>query len=267
MRLKFLFFPTVLIVAVALFIGVIWPGLQEYKLLSSQNVELEKQLSDLDKREQNAQQMALELEEQKEARDFVDRYLPVSPSEERILDSVNYVAVGSGVALAGIEVKEAVAQTAAPESVAQGSLLTSVDPATADSLGANLSPDAAAGKSSPVKKVDASVKVVGELDKIKLFLANVRKLEFYNNIKTVEVSKQDAVRGENGEEENSNVLAATLEISFGYMPRLKTQSSDGALFASASLDKSSYEELRDYAKQIIPSLEPEAAGRTNPFLP
>lgn len=267
MRLKFLFFPSVLIVAVALFIGVIWPGLQEYKLKNAENAELEKQLLDLDKREQNAQQMAQELENKKEMRDFMDKYLPVKPSEERILDSVNYVSVGSGVALAGIEVKEAPRDTSAEAAAPGGIALTSVDPAMVNTLGESAAQGGTAAQPSPVKMMDAKVKVVGEYDKIKLFLANIRKLEFYNNIKSVTLSKQEATTDENGEKTNENVLTATMEISFGHMPRVKAQSADGSLFSAAALETGSYEAVREYAKQVIPALEPELAGRGNPFLP
>lgn len=272
MRLKFLFFPIMLVVSVAIFIGYIWPALGNIKKINEDRIEKTKEMQLVKEKQAAIELIGKKISDNVEGESVVNSYLPETRVEEQIIGGINYLAGDANVSLINISLEEAKKDpgatiAAVSDSQIAATLTGAVDPLT----GQNVPDNANLTQTTSVK-----ISLVGEYAKIKMFLDNLQRMPIFNTVKAVSITKQkseevkavetDAAAAV-GEGVVDSSLAAEIEVDFGYLnvARINSQQVEGF---SAELDNETVSSLRGYISQKSQAIGNEGAikGKANPFL-
>ena len=245
MRLKILFFPFALIVSVVLLIWFISP---EFAVIKNKADELnseEKTLREVINKKQNLNSLEASLKSNADKESFVLNYLSSEKKEEEIVNTLDYLAISSGISLLDL----AVADTKADK-------IPSISP-VADS--AENSEEALKNRSA-VKEIEVELNLVGSYEGIKSFLNQVYKAEKANDIYFVNISRQP----------ESDSLLADVKVNFSYLPQVRLNVNDGLnepIFSQKRFEFAIVDDLINLASSKIPEIEIDSTGKANPFLP
>lgn len=247
MRLKFLFFPAVLVISVAVIIGFVWPEFESMKTKKSEYVKNQETLNNMLERRNNVKTLSKDLEINKERKDLIMGYLPLAKSEERIVDSLNYLSTSVGVSIVNISVNNKEAAAGASQQVEGGAA------------------------ASEVRIAGAVVSVMGEYDKILMYLDQIQRSNLYNVITSVNISKQESVQAKTGDESavapNADLLKAEIAVDFGYMPITQKANYSASVLEKSKFNFAFADDLKTLISQKVPDIQSEKSGKNNPFLP
>ncbi len=265
MKLKILFFPLMLIAAVSVFIGYIWPEIGVMRTLATENDKLAENLELIKEKKDIVRMLDQELGRNSDKEELVRNYLAMGKNEEKIIDVVNFLAAGSGVSLVNMSI----------EGGKENALESKEDVPVSEQFfnpfeNTSLENDGAlAQQDVPVSLgiVPARVIVSGSYGNIKGFLSGLGKASLMNSIKSVDISPQSS-GGEEGESgADSDNLTAEISGEFYYMKKVRVQNSLGLkILDSPELNFSQVEKIKQSISQSVPKLEIGEKGAANPFL-
>jgi Tfp pilus assembly protein PilO len=263
MKVKLLFFPLTITACLALAVWYIQPAFSEASALIQEVDGQEKKLEGVRMKVRNVQSLENDLNANVDSERLVSRYLPDAQDDERIIDTLNYLASQSGVAFADVKLEQASVPAAPAQDEGVGAPSVSGEALLNSDDG---SVPAALAKPS-LRQLKAAVSVQGEYGNIKDFVSKVYRTDRFQDFSAVEISRESA-KGEGSEEVSGNVLHATFDIVFSYLPKRGVLASDSenALFSSASVDFAPARQLQQFVSAPVPQLEVGSAGRANPFV-
>jgi Tfp pilus assembly protein PilO len=251
MRLKTLFFPIVMIVSVAIFFGYIWPEIGTIKKINEDNIVKTAELQALKVKSESIDEIGREISSNAGVESVVKEYLPEKKAEERIISGINYLVSASGVSLANI----ALADTTGASVVATAPM---IDPMTGEEI---------VNDTVSLQTVSAKLSLIGEYEKIRIFLDSLQRMPIFNTIKSLNIKKQEIKTVDAAEEVNSSTLVVDVDVDFGYLAVSKINNQQVDDF-EIDVDKQIVDALKDYIseKSQMPAGDDGAKGKTNPFL-
>ena len=279
MRLKYLFFPVILVLSLIIIAGYIWPEIQTIQKAKGDYAQSAALLAAVKGSQNNIQSIDADLTTNSDKSGLVMAYLPQTKSEERIVDSLNYLATGAGLSVINIGLdKDSTPVVPAAPLVAP---LTSLNGQSADSSAA---PAAAPAPATPsidnlkVSSANAHVTVVGEYEKILMYTDQIQRMGMDAAITKIDIAPQPAAaapaagQGATPPSGSTPLLTADITIGFSWAPALRNTTFDSNNFTSASFDFTPVDKLQAFISQppapsAIPQIQATAAGKTNPFLP
>ena len=256
MKLKFLFFPIMLSVSVVIFISFIWPEINNIKKINEDIIAKKEELNEINNRNATIEALGKELVDNADIQNVVKRYLPSNKTEERIISEINFLANDANVSLLDISLK----------SVEKATALTAKNVASSDG-------QEALNEINSLQTIPAEISIAGVYEKVRIFLNNLQRMPVFNAVKFVKIAKQ--TNEADGEQEaegepvanNSNLLLADVEITFGYLDNIKINNQKVENF-NAILDNETIIALKKYIPQkaqlIGDYIAPE--GKQNPFI-
>ncbi|MDD5397326.1 MAG: hypothetical protein PHW24_04735, partial [Candidatus Moranbacteria bacterium] len=170
MRLKTFFFPIVLVMAIAIFFGFIWPQIGTIKQIKADMAAKNVELGAIQEKQAAIETLGNQLTDSSNREVSVKNYLPENKVEERIIASINYLAGDANVSLADVSMG-GVSTVVAPPVV--------VDPNVPVSTPASL-----------VKTTSAKISLVGNYEKIRIFLDGLAHMPIFNTVKSLDITKQ-----------------------------------------------------------------------------
>ena len=268
MRLKIIFTPFVIVIAIIVSVWYIWPGIKD---IQSKRKEIDANKENLNVilvKKQNSESLISVLDKNKDKEEFISKYLPASKNEDYIISGINYLATDSGLNLTSISIKD---EKETETSGQSGQEISTMNAGSASSLPAgsqasgSSSPGQAVSAKSKIRLSDVSVALSGKYENIKIFIDQLYKMEMFNEISSVAISQNKS----NGQEDQSgsDVLAATFEIKFGYLPAISARTGNFDIFSKNDFDFGPYSKISDFVARKIPNLDEGQKGKSNPFLP
>ncbi|MFH0969464.1 MAG: type 4a pilus biogenesis protein PilO [Patescibacteria group bacterium] len=262
MRLKIFFMPLAILVAIVMSIWYIWPVAKEIMEKRANLGKVKENLNSILEKKQNLESLKASLDKNKDKEDFILNYLPVSRNESRIVNGINYIATNSGLSLISLAISEVKAlenssNVPVNTSPVSAELLINAGSSEIGETPQNPKPET---RFSEVKTV-----VSGKYESIKMFLDQLYSMEMLNKISIINISK-GINEGEN--QSGSDILVATINIEFGYMPAVHEENGSSLpVFAKNNFDFSAYSKLNESIKKIVPVLDEGQKGKSNPFMP
>jgi hypothetical protein len=254
-----------LVICVAIFIGYIWPEINNIKVANDEKKANTQALNDADIKKADVNAVISQISTNPDDKQIVDNYLPNSNMEERVIGGINYLASDAGISLINISM------TKPPENTSTS--VTSI--ATDNNTNGSSSPD-----DKPINKIqfnEATVSVSGEYDKLNLFIDNLQKMALFNSIKSLTITNStaedlsNAVPAETGQTSDSKILTAEIVVNFGYLKETTDYSDSQIAKLDTKLDSGTIDVLKLYLAQkdvSVISETGEAAGpigKKNPF--
>jgi hypothetical protein len=245
MKIKVIAFPLLLAFSITLLIWFVKPEYDKYQATRSILEAKKVELAEIQEKKQKIVSLAESLAARDGERQIILRYLPETRNEEEIINGIDYLAKGAAVSLLNVNVesKRANAQPV-------------IDPAT----GLVLAPKA------EIVPITAELSLLGQYESIKSFLTQIYKMEKFNEISSVSISKVE-IAGEEGQvsASASGILTLQAAVSFGYLPSAGADTPPEIFAPGYEYDYSIAKDILNLVK--IPSIDVGSAGKTNPFLP
>jgi Tfp pilus assembly protein PilO len=195
--------------------------------------------------------------------DFVKNYVPEKMDQERVIDTYNYLASQSGVAVVLMNVKE----VSIEEKNARDALAAtgSVD-STTEVLGADGLPTTPPTFSLATEGYIISVTVKGQYANIKDFFERVAHMDRIHRTRNFSIAVEDKEASEEILPEEVGVLTGIFEADFDYAP-VGTVASAATVpvFTRGTFDVAKIDETRSWVTSIVPALNQPQSGRPNPF--
>lgn len=276
MRLRYLFFPTVLILAGFVFWGYVWPEIGSFKVANSEYATSQQSLQALRDKKSAMDVLSSKLNNDEQGNDLILSYLPKNKMEERIVNMVDYMASNSGVFLDNIGISANGAKES-KEDFGLAPVSSFLSKATKE----NSSGVAGAGEDSAatqdpqkVQNVEVTISVTGDYEKMRMFFKNIQHMPIYNSIKSLQITsasvkdqKNDAVPAQ-AAASSSTGISANLIVNFGFLDQVRADNQKLAGF-KAEIDEKTIQDLRAYVLQNIPEVGDSGVttkGVNNPFL-
>ena len=261
MRLKFLFFPVVLIISVSIFIGYIWPEIDNIKNINTEKIANAQSLQAIKDKQSAIESINTQITNNGADKTMVNNYLPDKKVEERIISGINYLAVDSGVSLVNVSIKNLDNNNSANEAqqniVAENSI-----------NGDQISSDA-----DKLQFSEATISISGDYEKIKLFIDQLQKIALLNDIKSLTISnqKESSNTANSTDTSISSTLSADMIVDFGYMHFFSLNNNKITNF-KPEIDNDTISALKQYILQKTESTSAMISstgnkGKANPFLP
>jgi len=272
MRLRLLFFPLMLAISVAIVLLAIVPQWEKIKTGRVELATKQKNLSDITTKQENIGKLESYIKTNSADVEFVKAYLPEARNEERIIDGVNYLATNSGMALGNVDVEKV--KSALPEVQEGTGVNVPVMGSASTEQGVETDPAAVAPPKPQVQLTKATINASGNYDAVMVFLTNLHKMEFFNNIESVAISTNkkeentQETQAETAESQGSQILTVEIIMNFGFLPKASMPAGSGyanSLFLRSAFDTSAVNELKEFVSQKIPALEVAGGGKANPF--
>lgn len=262
-----------LIVSISIFIGFVKPEIDLTKTQYEENKITEQRLGAIAEKRENIEKLKQDYVAKKEIRDFFNNYFPSKKSEERALDTINFLAKESSIVLTDVIInKESNVNQYSDAEVIQGQskLASAKDTFTAVAKNENIA--VVPTKNSYI------INAVGNYDKIKIFLDLLSEVNMMNNIVSVNVlapteeneNSQPQELSEETQEVNqsldSNLLTIELEIEFYYLDAATSENYfNQPIFTKSEFSGEYYEKVKTFVKRDIADLEVIEKSKSNPF--
>ncbi|MGI6104084.1 MAG: hypothetical protein ACOYB5_02075 [Patescibacteria group bacterium] len=265
MRLKYLFFPIAVIIAICIFIAYAWPEITKIRMQNEKILESNGKLQDVIAKNDAIKKMSSMINENQSDKQLIEDYLPNKRVEEKIISSLNFLATDSGVALVSLNLKSV---DAAPSKQARTTAQTISDANKVKNT-LEIPDDSNNSRSSTSTSNDESVKYTkvilaasGEYDKIKIFLDQIQRMQLFNNIKSISITKPQTTEG------SSTSLIADVTVDFGHLEMTQSDSRTAFNFSN-EFDDETISALKEYISNKSTSVlsNEQAQGKANPFLP
>lgn len=260
MNVKILFFP--LSITIALFVSIFYVKPDIEIALANRAVLVQKQAlsEEINQKIRNAKDLEESLDANKANEDAVLHYLPDSRDDDRIVDSVNFLATQSGLLLDSVKINKASAEqeTAPVEEISAGSSVILAS-------GANSSASAQSAAVPPVipKVLGVTVSAKGSYEGIRDTVVKLSHMDRFQDFSSVEIAKGNSGDGENSD----SALDATLVMNFSYLSKTKSRDNlNLPILNQRKFDFGTVQKLQQYISSPVPSIESGATGKANPFL-
>jgi Tfp pilus assembly protein PilO len=241
MKIKILIVPVLLVLIIVAAIWYVMPAWQTLGVEKGQLDSANAQLANMQARNAKAGLLVETLNNSKEQKNVLFKYLPQQSQEEDLISTLNSLAAGSGLKIGDISIKT--------ESAAPAPVLTPEQQAGTQEITA---------PAPTAKTFTVDVAIAGDYGKIKDFLAKIVSLERYSSVSGLEIS-QDQTSGGN--------LKADMTLAFNYLEKSDaTISADNKIFVSGKFDMSVIDMISNKAKTAVNSLTVDASGTDNPFV-
>lgn len=260
MRLKFLFFPIILVVSATIFAAYVWPEIENVKTLNTDLLASKDTLQAVKDRQAALEAMGQQINSDASTQSLIMSYLPVKKVEEQIINNANFLATDAGVSLANMSVKDVVDPTLAAAPVAAPAPSSAIIPST---LG-NPAELSGAQPANNVQFSEATIQVTGKYDQLRSFFSQLQRMSILNEVKSVKVSK--AQSSSDTKTADPSILQADLVIDYGYVPSMHFSNQQIAN-AKVVFDSKTIGDLRNYTTQKVPSIDTGSLGTANMFLP
>jgi hypothetical protein len=267
MRLKFIFFPIVVIVSVWMFVFFTWPAIGEASKINKEKKSRLQLLEAVQKKQAEIKKTGIQIDDDVKGTAMIYDYLPEKKMEEKIIGEINYLANDAGVFISNISLR----------SVASSNVKTM----TNNTFDANRK-----AISSTIEEVDLDgflILVAGNYSSIRLFVDELQKINLFNNIKSLTISNRNKEKDlkvsaeESAGSTQADMLEAEIAIDFGNLKRGELDengelSDDKVEKLDPILDNEFLPVLKKYISQKTITAEAfmnsnTIKGRTNPFLP
>jgi len=260
MSLKYLFFPTVLILAVFTFWLFLWPAIMSLQTLNADYKFNQQKLISIQKKGETLEKLNLQLRSGDKNVTLVVDYLPSQKSEEKIIGQINYLAGDAQVFLDNIEMTS--------KGQEQSSLVANPAPVPG-TIG--VEPLALV---PTVTNTQAIVTVTGEYEKLKAFFDGVQHMPLFNLVKSLDITSVEKASMDPMVKSSEFLITAKLTIDFGQLKLVKIDS-NGLKNFEPIVDEKTLQVLSEYTTKTaagIKASDPAAtvtatAGSKNPFLP
>lgn len=231
-----------LVVSLSIFIGYIWPEINNVKNINKEKNTNTQSLQDIKDKQSAIELIGAQIANDNDGKTIVYNYLPNKKVEERIIGGVNYLAVDSGVSLVNISLKN----------------LDSINLTDVNQKGN------AVNNANLLKFSEATISIAGDYEKIKLFINQLQQMALFNNIKSFVISKKE-------ESSDSGNLSVEIIMNFGYLPSSEINNKNISNF-KAELDNNTISVLKQYISQKTESIAAMISdtgnkGKANPFFP
>ncbi|MDD5084246.1 MAG: hypothetical protein PHT88_04970 [Candidatus Moranbacteria bacterium] len=268
MNVKILFFPLSVTIALAMSVFYIKPEFDTAMTNRGALAEKESLASDIEQKIQNVHELESNLDTNGESETAVDRYLPNTRDDDRIVDSINFLASQAGLALTSLKIERAIEPQAdlssVPEEAASGSAALFAS-----------NPDISAVRQAPVvaatpKVLVVSMAAIGSYESIRDAVGKISHMDRFQNFAVVSIdlptAAAQATDGE-GAAASSDTLNATMSIRFTYLPKVNAKGNfNSPILAESAFDFGAVQKLKQYTSTTVPSIEVGTAGVSNPFL-
>lgn len=264
MKVKLLVFPAVLAVSIIILITYVWPEIGALKKTNSDLAGSKAILENILEKKSKMENLKNSLGQNQDKENFVLDFLPLEKNEEGIINGINYLATNSGASLTNLTLEEDKNPVVKDD-------LNAVDSKGVLFSSSEVNAGSQTGQSAGVKMrfVKSKISLAGNYENIKTFLEDLYKMEMFNSVDSILISKQESGQFQGANiDQNSNTLYSDIEVSFAYLPRIKINGDySPSIFGQSSFDFSAYNKLNSLVSKKIPKLEVGEEGRSNPFLP
>jgi len=238
MRLKLFVFPSAIIVSIAFLIAYVIPAYREMKEKSALLLEEQKKLENINEKVNNFSALSASVSSNMSLMNGVLEYIPVSRSEDDIVNMIGNIVSGSGASIVDLQII-----SDSNKKTSSGKKEMSVENLKRQSLNIN-------------------VKVVGSYDNTKAVLTKLSHLSRGNMVQSAIIESQTSAQQQTP---NGNVLVLNVTTDFLYAPLAKIQSGQIAkVFSQRSLD---FSPIANRSLEVVTPVIPEQSGKTNPFIP
>lgn len=267
MRLKVLFAPLSFLVAIVISIWYIWPAIQDIQTKGEEIKTSKDALNFTLDKKGNIKALEESLNKNKDKEDFILSFLPLRKNEEKIIDGLNYLATDSGLSVVSISTEEEKEAAIQPAPVAAASLESNLSATDASSVAAESLATSAPKPPAKIKIVNVKISLVGKYNNIKMFLNQIHKMELFNEVISLSITKPTESASE-GEQASGDTLLADVEMKFGFLPAIKVAAGESSpVFSQRDFNFNSYSTIKEMITEKIPLLEEGQKGKNNPFFP
>ncbi len=274
MRLKFLFFPIMLIISVSIFIGYIWPEISHVRSINEEKMANEKILEQIKEKQRDIESVGQRIASDNSGQALVKRYLPVGKTEEQIISNINYLATDAGVSLVDISLSDSMQHASVGEKNANvaSAIASNINAIKTGELSSIESENKSTLKDeNGMRFLEAKISISGDYQKAKLFLDQVQHVSLYNEIKSLTIAgprkvADAAVDVATPIDDGSVSMEVILE--FGYMKFFSLSNQRVSKF-KPELDIETMEALKSYisTRSASGGIDNEGSkGKANPFL-
>lgn len=276
MKLKILFFPLAIIIALWVSIGYIKPGIAEIMALRGAAADLTAKQEVLQQRVDNVARLSSQLSQNATLEASALHYLPQTKEADVITDSINFIASQTGVQVVsmGFTEEALVADLVVAEQQA---------PASAEVLPQDFGSDVAVVPAEPAvvpvapQYVTVKFEGNGSYQNIKDFLYRLSHVNRFHNFQgiTIDHAQVQAAGTDTSKTALSDVLKVDTTLKFEFFPKLndiRNASADpnkDALLVGAELNTDpvqSMEEFVNTASAKVPAIDGSGGGKANPFV-
>lgn len=273
MRLKSLFFPIMMVLSLAIFIGYVWPQIDVVRKINEEILTKRAEMQAVNDKKLAIESVGKKISDNAAGENVVLSYLPQNKTEEQIIGGVNYLAGDANVSLVDITLNS-VDSSSKNNNTITTSLLTGLDSVKAQTNSST--PNDGLMQSTSVK-----IALFGDYAKIRIFLDSLQRMPVFNTIKSINIEKQVAKEKitETGEvvaaTESTNAgLLVNIDVDFGYLNTAKADNKQVELFKNG-IDNEVVSVLQSYISQKSQLVDDSAnvdggssssKGKKNPFL-
>lgn len=184
-------------------------------------------------------------------------YLPVASDHDHVLDIFNYLAVQSGAIVNDVSFAEAKAV----------STVSDADVNTTDATSSDVAPVVPVLPEPSIFSV--TVRLQGSYESIKLFLKKISTAGRFYTVKSFSIEKKTTGAGAGEDAQvNSDILLASLEADFSYLPKGNYPNAHAMpVFSAGEFSLKSLDQLLALGEGVSMIVEPSVSLRQNPFKP
>lgn len=275
MRLKFLFFPVMLIISISIFFGYVWPEINTARETNQEYLKDQDLLRQASEKESAFGSVSEKIKQDPDVIQTVVGYLPQKRSEEQIVNNINFLATSLNITLANIGLADSslnATNQQSPLNTDAGIVATS---STAVNAQTNKNTPSSINQESNVRYTEATITVSGSYEKLSSFFDQLQHSGMYNKVKSLTISinkstdagtKTTDASGKviDVKTNNSQLLTAIGVVNFGYLSPVKFDNKMASTF-QPSFSSDSIQFLKKYVAQKSQGINIGEAGKPNPF--
>lgn len=260
MKLKIVVAPTLIVLILVAIFFLVTPKYLEIKSGEyKQYLDKKQKINDLSMKEQNVEKLIGTLTDNASKEEVLKKYIPESQKEEMVLDSLNFLAVQSGLSVYALNVSN-IAKGSASDSDSVNVKRFDLNDINANSSSTSMSAPTA-------KTFQASLGVYGDYEKVKILVDKIYRLERFNSIVSIKIARPQS----NDKDAVANGLQTDLVIKFNYLDSLSPREAiniNSAVFSDGKFDLAIVDNIEKNMDAAMSALDVNAAtNRSNPFLP
>lgn len=257
MRLKVLFAPAAIALAIVLLIWFVWPAFEDLNNVNQDLKSKQESLNNLMSIKDNVQALKKNLDQNLDKENFVLSYLPVQRDEENIVNSINFLAASDQLNLTNVNIEK--------EQIATGSTVDASQ-TTPDDTG-----NASGTADKNIQYMQAKIDISGNYDSIVRFVNSINKMEFLDKVDSMEISaptnnQPQQPAQQQPQQPPAQSLTGSLTVDFGYLAPISAGNNfSSPVFSRSSFDFSKVDAVTSAISEKAPALDEGAKGMTNPF--
>jgi|GEM_PF-956513 len=274
MRLKSLFFPIMLVISLAIFIGYIWPQISSIRKINEEMLAEKAEMQAINEKKIAIESVGKKISDNTSGEGIVLSYLPQNKTEEQIIGGINYLASDANLSLVDISLNSVDDSSKKNKGIVTTSLLTGLDSVTTQA-------QSVADTNGLMQATAVKIALYGDYEKIRIFLDSLQRMPVLNTIKSVVITKQanqkkntEIIDGSEVATTTDSGLLATVEVDFGYLNTIKIDNKQVEIFKNG-IDNEVVSVLQNYISQKSQLVDNSIAGsggetgpkgKKNPFL-